>query len=356
MKRLACTLFVGLFSTFLFAQSGEQQAARQARSVHLQYRGWKGPAKVFYLETTPEQSAPGTYFSMIGFDVGYCGFQELPGGEHIAIFSVWEPSNPHDYSANPNAVKEAIRTKALYHGKNVHVQRFGGEGTGGKSMMPYQWELNETVHMAISVEPHGPNRTAYTCWVWDDVQRGWFRMATFSTLCANGNPVLTSPYSFVEDFRRNVKSKELVRKARFSRLWAFDGTNWTNSSEAAFTADNNTLTTIDAGATEDGFWLATGGDTTNVTTKLWGTIKLANAPIESAERKTRLTTLIEAIRATQTVAEQPKAEPTPEAPKADAAPEAPKAEPTPEAPKAEPAPEAPKAEPAPEAPKAEATP
>lgn len=338
MKRLACTLFVGVLSTFLFARSGEQQAARQARSVHLQYRGWKGPAKVFYLETTPEQSAPGTYFSMIGFDVGYCGFQELPGGEHIAIFSVWEPSNPHDYSANPNTVKEAIRTKVLYHGKNVHVQRFGGEGTGGKSMIPYQWELNETVHMAISVEPHGPDRTAYTCWVWDDVQRGWFRMATFSTLCAGGNPVLTSPYSFVEDFRRNVKSKELVRKARFSRLWAFDGTNWTNSSEAAFTADNNTLTSIDAGATEDGFWLATGGDTTNVTTKLWGTIKLANAPIESAERKTRLTTLIEAIRATPTVAEQPKAEPTPEAPKVEATPEAPKAEPAPEAPKAEAAP------------------
>lgn len=326
MKRLACTLFVGVLSTFLFARSGEQQAARQARSVHLQYRDWKGPAKVFYLETTPEQSAPGTYFSTIAFNVGYCGFQELSGGERIVIFSIWEPSNPHDPSSNPNKVKETIRTKALYHGKNVHVQRFGGEGTGGKSMMPYKWELNKPVYMAISVDPDGTDRTAYTCWVWDEEHNNWFRMATFSTLCANGKPVLTSPYSFVEDFRRNGKSKELVRKARFSRLWAFDGSNWSNSPEAAFTADNNTLTTIDAGATEDGFWLATGGDTTNVTTKLWGTIKLANAPIESAERKTRLTTLIEAIRATQTVAEQPKAEPTPEAPKAAPAPEAPKAE------------------------------
>jgi hypothetical protein len=293
MKRLILAFLIALCTPLLFAQSGEQQAARQARSVHLQYRNWKGPASVFYLETTPNLSSPGTYFCTIAFDGGYCGIQELADGTHIAIFSVWEPSNPHDYGANPNLVDEGIRTKMLYAGENVHIQRFGGEGTGGKSMMPYKWELNHPVYMAISVAKDGDYRTAYTCWIWDNAKQDWFRMATFSTLYNKGNVELQTPYSFVEDFRRNVKSKEVVRKATFSRLWAYNGSLWTASEDAAFTADDNTLSTIDAGPSEKGFWLATGGDTQNVTTPLWRMVQPGKEMDDSAARRLRLLTVIQ---------------------------------------------------------------
>ena len=274
VKNLVLLALTFCTTLLLWAKSGEEQAARQARSVHLQYRKWNAPAQVLYIEATPEQSAP--------------------------IFSIWEPSHPHAKNTNDEkSVHETNRTQLLYQGENVHIQRFGGEGTGGKSMIPLKWELNKPVCMAVSAEPNGESRSAYTCWIWDDSKADWFRMATFSTLFSNGKHELNSAYSFVEDFRRNIKSKDAVRKARFSRLWAYNGSIWTACANAAFTADNNTLTTIDAGATENGFWLATGGTTTNATTQLLESITPKQPSDDSAERRARLISLIEALKAPQ---------------------------------------------------------
>ena len=190
-----------------FGQSGEVQAQRQARSVHLQHQGYADPAKVFYLEATADRFWPGSYLCLLGFDGGYAGVQELVDGRHIAIFSVWEPSNPFDFKAHPDAVHEDKRTKVLYGGPGVEVGRFGGEGTGGKSMTLWPWKLGQPIPIAVSCAPDGPFRTAYTCWLWDEAKADWFRMATFSTLVGGDQATLRGPYSFLEDFHRNVKSK-----------------------------------------------------------------------------------------------------------------------------------------------------
>ncbi len=288
MKRFLTVAAAALAACALFGQSGEQQAARQARSVHLGYLGVPPSAKVFYVEATADRFHPGSYLCLLGFDGGYAGVQELVDGRHVAIFSVWEPSDPFDFKAHPDAVHEERRTKALYGGEGVQVSRFGGEGTGGKSMMPWAWQLGKPVCMAVSCAPDGPYRTAYTCWVWDEAKADWFRMATFSTLVGGEQATLRAPYSFLEDFWRNVASKGQVRAARFSRLWAWDGRAWGASPSARFTADANTLTTIDAGPAADGFWLATGGDTANVTTPLWAEVRPGGAPDASADRRAKL--------------------------------------------------------------------
>ena len=296
MKGLMTVAVAVMAAAVAFGQSGEEQARRQARSVHLQYQGFAEPAQVFYVEATADRFWPGSYLCMLGFDGGYAGVQELVDGRRVAIFSVWEPSDPFDFKAHPDAVHEERRTKVLYGGQGVEVGRFGGEGTGGKSMTLWPWELGKPVRIAVSCAPDGPYRTAYTCWLWDDAKDDWFRMATFSTLVGGSQATLREPYSFLEDFRRDVKSKDAVRAARFSRLWAWDGQKWGESDQARFTADANTLTTIDAGPAADGFWLATGGDTRNVTVPLWGAIRPGGAPDASAERRGKL---LKAIRAAQ---------------------------------------------------------
>lgn len=296
MKGLMTVAVAVMAAAVAFGQSGEEQARRQARSVHLQHQGFAEPAQVFYVEATADRFWPGSYLCMLGFDGGYAGVQELVDGRRVAIFSVWEPSDPFDFKAHPDAVHEEKRTKVLYGGQGVEVGRFGGEGTGGKSMTLWPWELGKPVRIAVSCAPDGPYRTAYTCWLWDDAKDDWFRMATFSTLVGGSQATLREPYSFLEDFRRDVKSKNAVRAARFSRLWAWDGQKWGESDQARFTADANTLTTIDAGPAADGFWLATGGDTRNVTVPLWGAIRPGGAPDASAERRGKL---LKAIRAAQ---------------------------------------------------------
>lgn len=299
MKKVIALLFVLFCGTFVMAQhSPEEQAARQARSVHLHYNHGSKTSKVFYIEGTIRKAYIGTYVCFIGFNAGYCGLQRLRNGAHYAIFSIWEPSDPFDFSANPDVVKESSRTRNLYYSEGVEVSRFGGEGTGGKSMMPLDWKEGETVRMAISCGKDGDLRTAYTCWIYIDEMKAWFRMATFSSLVGEGKPEISNAYSFVEDFLRNVESRDHVRVAEFSRLWAYDGTSWHSSSSARFSADSNALTNIDAGPSPAGFWMATGGKTENKTVPLWGTINPGEVDMDdSAPYRNALIETIKAVDA-----------------------------------------------------------
>lgn len=271
MNRFAITVFAFLAAASVRAvgDSPEEQAARQCRSVHLHYDGVPAAA-VASVEATVTHSAPGTYFCLMGFNGGYCGIQELADGSHVAIFSVWDPGDPFDFAAHPEETDEAVRTKVLYGGEGVAVTRFGGEGTGGKSMMAFPWEVGKPVRMAVAASPYGEHRTAYTCWIWQPERKAWFRMATFATLAAGMRGRITGVYSFVEDFRRNGESRDRVRSARFSRLWASaDGKTWIPARRARFTADANALMTIDAAPEGAGFRLTTGGGTANDHVALW---------------------------------------------------------------------------------------
>ncbi len=297
MKRLLMSVLMGLWAGVALAMgpSGEEQAARQARSVHLQYRGWKGPAEVFYMETTVDVFCPGSYACVIAFDGGYAGVQELSNGERVAIFSIWEPGGLN-LAAKEHEVDMALRTECLYQGEGVQVSRFGGEGTGGKSMGGYAWQNGKPVIMALSAEAVNEHRTAYTCWLWHEEAKGWFRMATFSSLVGDSKKGMTGPYSFLEDFKRDVKSRDLVRAARFNRMWCWNGKAWSAANTALFSGDANTLTTVDGGPTATGFWMATGGKTVNQTAKLWSVISAGGVEDDSGVRRAKL---LEAIRAAQ---------------------------------------------------------
>ncbi len=61
-----------------------------------------------------------------------------------------------------------------------------------------------------------------------------------------------------------------MRRARFTNGWVktVDG-DWVSLTQAQFSADAEEPKTFDAGPLEDGFFLQTGGKTTNMTNKLW---------------------------------------------------------------------------------------
>ena len=89
---------------------------------------------------------------------------------------------------------------------------------------------------------------------------------TFRT--RNNGKLLRGIYSFVEDFRRDTRSVDDVRRARFFNAWAKPaGGEWQAVALAKFTAsraDWEARDNIDAGvagAGVNGFFLATGGDT-----------------------------------------------------------------------------------------------
>src|SRR6185436_7189632 len=132
-----------------------------ARSVHLAYPAPEGD--LFYNEMVVEQSVNGSYFMACGWNTGYFGIQQLGSPTNkVVIFSVWDPTK----GDNPNAVKSEDRVEVLFQGAGVRIKRFGGEGTGGQCMTPFEWRTGETNRFAIQAEVT-ELKTAYTAWLFD---------------------------------------------------------------------------------------------------------------------------------------------------------------------------------------------
>jgi len=244
------------------------------RSVHLGYPGPKGAA--FYNELTVRSSAEGTYFMACGWSKGYFGIQELASGKKLVLFSVWDPAAGED----PARVAPEKRVKMLAQGEGVRVKRFGGEGTGGQSFFDFDWKTDQTYRFVVTARSDGADRTAYAGYFYLPDQKAWKHLVTFSTL-TDKDELLRGYYSFVEDFRRNRVSTTHVRKAEFGNGWVKSAAGeWTSLAKARFTADSNPVLNIDAGPAGTRFFLATGGDTENKTTKLKETITRDGKPGE----------------------------------------------------------------------------
>jgi len=230
---------------------------RAARSVHLGYPGVEGV--LFYNEMVIEQSVNGSYFMACGWNDGYFGLQQLSSEtNNVAIFSVWDRSKGN----NPNEVNPEDRVETLFAGEGVRIKRFGGEGTGGQCMMPFSWRIGATNRFAVEAGAE-EQKTSYTAWLFDPDTAAWKRLATFRT--RTSRKLLRGYYSFVEDFRRNGRSAEQTRSARFGPAW-IRGTNsqWTALKQARFTASNakwEAKDTINAEVVAGQFQLLTGGNT-----------------------------------------------------------------------------------------------
>ena len=244
------------------------EAPRAARSVHL---GYSAPAgDLFYTEMVIEQSVNGSYFMACGWDTGYFGLQQLNDSTNkVVIFSVWDPTKGDD----PKAVKTEDRVENLFAGEGVRIKRFGGEGTGGQSMAPFAWHLGETNRFLIRSQIES-DKTSYTAWIFDPARSDWRKLATFRT--RTGGRELRGYYSFVEDFRRDKRSVDEVRRARFGNGWVRTGGNeWVSLTTARFTASSaswESKENIDAGMSGNWFYLATGGATQR-TTELRSTLR-----------------------------------------------------------------------------------
>ena len=224
---------------------------RQARSVHLLY-GIGGEFTGAQATVKVVETQPKTYFSILGWHQGYCGIQDW-GGERVFIFSVWDPTDPHDYEIKAEDMKEELRAKVLYHDPMVSVSRFGGEGSGAKTLTGLAWKEGEGVTARIECEE-------------------WTKIATISTIRDAKVKGLGFIASFVEDFRRDYQSAKVSREAEFYDVAVkpAGSAEWTKVTQAVFTADDTPSTNIDAGRRGEGtFFLKTGGGTVNGHTPLW---------------------------------------------------------------------------------------
>ena len=228
---------------------GTRAASRSASAV-------AADAAVFTTEMTVLESTPGSYFMAAGWNTGYFGIQELAAGRKVVIFSVWDPTKGDD----PQAVKAEDRVECLHSAAGMRIKRFGGEGTGGQCMGDLAWKIGTPLRFAVVARPDG-DKTAYEGHLREGDGADWTHLVTFRT--RSGGAPLRGLYSFVEDFRRDGRSVNEVRRAGFHDGWvkATDG-NWQPLVKARFTASGaewEAKDSIAAAVDGDSFTLVTGG-------------------------------------------------------------------------------------------------
>jgi hypothetical protein len=253
------TVFASLMaiaSSILLADDQPPTPPKAARSVHLRYISH--PATAFYAQVTVEKSVPGSYFQVCGFSHGYFGIQELTNGKKVGIFSVWDTAKGND----PKVVAEKDRVQTLFTGDGVRTRRFGGEGTGEHSDFDFDWKVGDSYRLYLTSNISG-SRTAYSAYIFRPQEKSWFHVATFQA--PDGGEKLSGLYSFIEDFRRDTNSATQVRRAMYGHQWVMtDDAHWEPINQATFTASGaptEAKETINAGVTNNEFFLQTGGDT-----------------------------------------------------------------------------------------------
>ncbi len=215
------------------------QNPQAARSVHLWWAA--PPAQIAVTEMTIDDSTPGSYFMALGFGGGYFGLQELPDKRKIAIFSVWDNWR----GDNPDAVTAPYRVEVLAPGDGVEATRFGGEGTGVKTVWPFSWKTGRTYRFMIRATSDR-DRVIYSAYISGDGIKDWKLMASLRAPSTSRD--IRGLYSFIEDFRRDGKSVLQARRARFGQGWVQASSGqWLALTRARFGADNNTQLNIDAG-------------------------------------------------------------------------------------------------------------
>jgi hypothetical protein len=189
---------------------------------------WWTPPKVaqkdvewFYNEITVEESAPYTYFMANGFQGGYFGIQEHPGGLKYALFSVWDAGS---------------KVEIVDWGEGVKVGRFGAEGTGANSNFKFQWEIGKPVEFLVHAKvepprkPDGPTTTLYSGYLYLPDQGVWKLMSKLRVqpcgLNVHTGGHLMGMNSFIEVFQPlpqrgtpECGTYSVTRKARYGVPW-----------------------------------------------------------------------------------------------------------------------------------------
>lgn len=174
-------------------------------SVHI---WWSAPANSevqqegitwFYNEITVTETATSTYYMTNGFTGGYMGIQDRD--PKWVLFSIWDKTSTED---NPNASPDDL-VKVLAKGEGVTVERFGGEGTGGKSYLAFDWKVGHKYQLMVNAQPdeQESDKAIFTGWFRIPELNVWRLLASFQVRPMAVSKKLEGIYSFLEDWIGN---------------------------------------------------------------------------------------------------------------------------------------------------------
>jgi alpha-tubulin suppressor-like RCC1 family protein len=224
--------------------AANESRAASAGSVWFDYKrnGGTTHGNAALVDVRIDQSADVTYYAAMVWNTGYMGLQRLSGTQKHVHFSVWD-------------VDSGPQTEVVYRHPGTVAQRFGGEGTGYKTMHDFEWQVGVRYRMALEVLFQA-TFTDYAAHFYDPATDRWTHLATLRRYEVN-RPV-DSFASFVEDFGGTAN---IARSASYGNCWVRDLQGlWIAQNQASF-FNNSAAVNLNAEPAGDLLRLATGGNT-----------------------------------------------------------------------------------------------
>lgn len=157
-----------------------------------------------------------TYVMSLGVLSGYMGMQVIKDEgdadfRHRVLFSMWDKGNTeHD----PN-LPDYLRSGALDYADGIEIKRFGGEGTGTRSMIyDSHWQCGNWIQFITTCRPERLNisvkgsagqdsvieytNTLVSAWYKEANEQQWHYLSTLRE--ASRNHYMAGWYSFLENF------------------------------------------------------------------------------------------------------------------------------------------------------------
>jgi hypothetical protein len=169
-------------------------------------------ATCLYGEITVLATYPAVYYCGANWHPGeaaggYCGIQHNSLKERCTIFSIWDTSP----SLHPEVT--AADAKTVFN-------RFGGEGEGAHTHMPWNWKAGETFQYFVQKRPSKePNQTDTLYYVFDRGNKKWLHLATIESPNGGEKSVPTiggGLNSFLENYLGKDREKP---KIALYRIW-----------------------------------------------------------------------------------------------------------------------------------------
>jgi hypothetical protein len=169
-------------------------------------------ATCLYGEITVVATQPTTYYCGANWHPGepaggYCGIQHNDPQERRTIFSIWDTS-------------PTLHPKTTEAGPQTIFGRFGGEGEGGHTHMPWNWKTNETFQFFVRKETGSDTNTVDArYYIFDREAKKWLHISTINSPIGGHHSVETltgGVNSFLENF--SGENRQAPRLALY-RLW-----------------------------------------------------------------------------------------------------------------------------------------
>src|SRR5262245_5138626 len=188
--------------------------ASGAPAQHLWWNTEKQPDAVcLYGEITVLATHPAIYYCGANWHPGepaggYCGIQHNSETERRTIFSIWDTT-------------PALHPKVTEADSQTIFNRFGGEGEGAHTHMPWDWKPGEMFEFFVQKQPGEALDTTDTrFYIVDRAAKKWRHISTINSPNGGKKSVETigggGLASFLENFRG--KEKEIPKLATY-RLW-----------------------------------------------------------------------------------------------------------------------------------------